>query len=386
MRSASIGLNLMVTTATSKMISTAGMMIGVATTKSLGSPGHKMMVPTMSKEPNTTTMAGVMMILEKNMNKLLKVRWLTDYFKGKGKGKSRSSTMGLGCSICGSKWRNAHSCPMSDSNKGKSSGKPSGKSYGKSFGKGRPKGYGKKGKSKGFGKKGYGFPKGYGKGKGYYPYGGRQGRKGFWVDDMPTNYQDNYGGSYLVSKETNVENDKIPQEPDNIQKIIIQDTFNSVEELPRRARFQSQEHVEVDGSAEKEDEAPRVRRLNFAVTNGTAENFHVVRGKKVCGLLVDPGASSGLMGTDTLKELLEAGMVPPDKVNEITWGPSTTSVTGISGQSDSTLARVSIPFDICAEDAEYTADLIGGSGSTCPALLPNPSLRQLRTAMMTLMV
>ena len=47
------------------------------------------------------------------------------------------------------------------------------------------------------------------------------------------------------------------------------------------------------------------------------------------------------------------------------WGPSTTTVTGISGQSDSTLARVSLPFSMpdrrdCELPGSYTADLIGG--------------------------
>ncbi len=111
----------------------------------------------------------------------------------------------------------------------------------------------------------------------------------------------------------------------------------------------------------------------------------MVRGRRVCSLLVDPGASSGLVRTDTLKELLESGMVPEERHQEITWGPATTTVTGISGQSDDTLARVSLPFGIGEDEvpANYTADLIGGAGSTCPALLPNTSLRQLRTVMLT---
>ena len=33
-----------------------------------------------------------------------------DFYKGKGK--HRASAMGLGCSICGSKWHNTYSCPM----------------------------------------------------------------------------------------------------------------------------------------------------------------------------------------------------------------------------------------------------------------------------------
>ena len=59
----------------------------------------------------------------------------------------------------------------------------------------------------------------------------------------------------------------------------------------------------------------------------------MVRGERICGLLVDPGAASGLIGTGTLKELLDAGMVPKNHHNEISWGASTTTVTGISGQS-----------------------------------------------------
>ena len=79
-----------------------------------------------------------------------------------------------------------------------------------------------------------------------------------------------------------------------------------------------------------------------------------------------PGAASGLIGTDTLKELLDAGMVLKNRrTKSPAWGPSTTTVTGISGQSDSTLARVSLPFSMhdrrdCELPGSYTADLIGG--------------------------
>ena len=68
-----------------------------------------------------------------------------EYFKGKGKG--RSQVMGLGCSTCGSKWHNTHSCPMNDSYKGKNP----------TFGKGKSKGF-NKGKGKSYGGKSYGKP------------------------------------------------------------------------------------------------------------------------------------------------------------------------------------------------------------------------------------
>ena len=78
-------------------------------------------------------------------------------------------------------------------------------------------------------------------------------------------------------------------------------------------------------------------------------------------------------------------MIPADREGEVSWGPATTTVTGISGQSDDTLARISLPFGIGGDGipANYTADLIGGHGSTCPALLPNTSLRQMRSIVLT---
>ena len=126
------------------------------------------------------------------------------------------------------------------------------------------------------------------------------------------------------------------------------------------------------------------KQLNFPEKEA-ADNFHQVRGRRVLGLLVDPGASSGLVGTDTLKEMMESGALPKSRMEEIEWGPSTTTVTGISGQSDDTLARISLPIDVGSAEvpASYTADLIGGQGGTCPALLPNTSLRQMRAAVMT---
>ena len=84
-------------------------------------------------------------------------------------------------------------------------------------------------------------------------------------------------------------------------------------------------------------------------------------------------------------------MVPHDRASEVTWGPSATKVTGTSGQSDDTLARVSLPFVMLDGDehgvpGNSSADLIGGHGSTCPALLPNTSLRQMRSAVLTAVV
>lgn len=45
--------------------------------------------------------------------------------------------MGFGCSTCGSKWHNAHNCPLKDQKPAKSKGR------GKPFEKSKSKGYGK---------------------------------------------------------------------------------------------------------------------------------------------------------------------------------------------------------------------------------------------------
>ena len=119
----------------------------------------------------------------------------------------------------------------------------------------------------------------------------------------------------------------------------------------------------MDGeqAAEGDGDQSRPKKLDSpAFANGSVESYHMVNGKKIHGLLVDPGASSGLVGTETFREFLSSVMVPRDRVKDIAWLPSTTTVTGISGQEDSTLARVSPPSGLDQNEAEYTAELIGG--------------------------
>ena len=176
-------------------------------------------------------------------------------------------TMGLGCSTCGSKWHNTHACPMNDTYKGKMPMKGKGKSTG--YGKGKGKSYGGKPYGgKPYGKKGFGKSKSYGKGG----YGNRQGCKGFWLEDMPKNFNDYYGGAYLLS------NNSLPEkeDADKLDKVIIRDTFNEVEPLPtRRVRFS-----DVPEGDQADDTT--TKKLNFPVTEDVGEMvFHQVRGRRV---------------------------------------------------------------------------------------------------------
>ena len=215
------------------------------------------------------------------------------------------------------------------------------------------------GRGKGFGQKGKSYSK-----KGF-------GKRGFWSEELPSSFRDYYGGSYLMNFKDapkNVMTETLS--PKAMTNVIKLDSPQKEELLTgKKVRFE-------DRSNTAETEEKVAKTLNFPEfdsNNYDYDLYHVVRGKRVCGLLVDPGAASGLVGTETLREMMES--IPQDNLHKITWGPSTTSVTGISGQSDSTLARVSLPIDINSnEPASYTADLIGGHGSLCPALLPNVSL------------
>lgn len=233
-----------------------------------------------------------------------------DYCEGKG----RTPTMGLGCSTCGSKWHNTHACPMNDTYKGKTPMKGKGKSKG--YGKGKGTSYGGKPyRGKSYRKKGFGKSKSYGKGG----YGNRQGRKGFWLEDMPKNFNDYYGGAYLLSNNSSPEK----EDADKLDKVIIRDTFNEAEPLPtRRVRFS-----DVPEGDQADDTT--TKKLNFPVTEDVGDMvFHQVRGRRVRGLLVDPAASSGLIGSEAHRDLFDSGMMPPEKASEITWGAAQTTVTG----------------------------------------------------------
>ena len=58
-------------------------------------------------------------------------------------------------------------------------------------------------------------------------------------------------------------------------------------------------------------------------------------------------------------------------------------MSGISGGADTTLGEVEIPLDISGAEATFKADVLGGEGSLCPALLSNPALRRQRAAVLT---
>ncbi|CAJ1458578.1 unnamed protein product [Effrenium voratum] len=105
------------------------------------------------------------------------------------------------------------------------------------------------------------------------------------------------------------------------------------------------------------------------------EVYHTVGGHRRRGLIIDPGAANSLVGTETLRDLVDhcdqSSVIKTSMQSE---------VTGISGQSDPILGQVTLPLPMFEElsKATYTADVIGGNASLCPALVGNPGLVGMR--------
>ena len=110
----------------------------------------------------------------------------------------------------------------------------------------------------------------------------------------------------------------------------------------------------------------------------------MVRGEKRRGLIIDPGAASGLIGSETLRDIIATCVQPYGKSSDVAIDTSVTSpVSGISGSSDRTLGKVTIPLVTAGLPISFTGEIIGGEGSLCPALVGNPSLRSLRSTIFT---
>ncbi|CAE8728215.1 unnamed protein product, partial [Polarella glacialis] len=287
-------------------------------------------------------------------------------FGAKGKGPSGGSASGIGCTSCGSRWHSSLDCPLNDPSKG-----DQGKGYGKSYGKG------------------------YGKGKFKGGYGGFR-----------------YSSPYNF---TAFQDHEVPEAPERAPTVAFKadgsgtQYYDFDDEKPssstRPATPQSRTEPMIDTAGNlgyndgygQLDTAPapmpdvRVNALSFLV--GTCSSafptdyedwsslYRSVRGVKRHGLLIDPGAASGLIGSDTLKEYRDEILLPQGV--DIICRPTTQNVSGISGKPEPALSRVTMPIFPGIKSSTFTADVIGKQGSKCPALLPNPSMRAANMGLLT---
>ncbi|CAE7229802.1 RE1, partial [Symbiodinium sp. CCMP2456] len=104
--------------------------------------------------------------------------------------------------------------------------------------------------------------------------------------------------------------------------------------------------------------------------------YHTVQGRRRRGLIIDPGAANGLIGSETLRDLMDNIDKSDEVKKSVKWSEKKSEVTGISGAADTTLGeiRIGLPMIPGMESAAYVADVVGGEASCCPALVGNPAL------------
>eukprot|EP00435_Cladocopium_sp_Y103_P067718 s113_g30.t1 len=300
-----------------------------------------------------------------------------EYYKGKGKSND-------GCYNCGSKWHLARDCPMAKGAGKKGSGKK-GKGTWRAVWRPRFKGSGKgKGKyRKGFGKS-FG-KKGKGKGKNHWYFGPKfqENVKAFPVD-FSEGVPDHTTARSSTSQRVLFQKDKLSNQKNLPEKHIIHTSSEEDDFMSRRKPSTSTTiftATSAENNLEEETSKPsKQHSFNFPTLHNTTMDgqYFAVRGEKRHGLLIDPGAASGLVGSDTLLQLLEHCSRPAGNEDEMVVDRNkVVPVSGINGVSESTLGQVTLPLTSGGHPITYTADVLGGDGSFCPALVGNPALREM---------
>ena len=125
------------------------------------------------------------------------------------------------------------------------------------------------------------------------------------------------------------------------------------------------------------------RRRTYHGTPEASDIYHTVGGRRRRGLVIDPGAANGLIGAETLRDLLEHIDKAKQVKETLLWKPKQSEATGISGAADATLGEVTmaLPMIPGLESARYKADVIGGEASMCPALVGNPALVNMKAVL-----
>lgn len=97
--------------------------------------------------------------------------------------------------------------------------------------------------------------------------------------------------------------------------------------------------------------------------------YHRMRGIWRDGLVVGPGANTGLICTCTLLQHVVSSIWPSGR--DVSSTPSSTVFAGISGSGEPGLSQAQVPSGIAGSpQVSWTAGMLGGTGSRCPSLRP----------------
>ena len=208
------------------------------------------------------------------------------YYKGKGNGSED------GCFNCGSKFHRVRDCPLGKGKNKKGSHNYKGKGKSKGFWRWRPN---FKGKSKGKSKHPW-RSKGKGKGKGF-------GRKGHYYAYQE---EDNYKPRGGLSISEGIPDASTPQEVATSSKEVK--TTKKAESFVIHTSSEDEDFKKptegYSGQPEytTKDHYDKKLKMNFMVFNMKKEetqmSYHTIHGQERYGLLIDPGAASGLVGSE----------------------------------------------------------------------------------------
>lgn len=164
-----------------------------------------------------------------------------------------------------------------------------------------------------------------------------------------------------------------PRPPSDISRDLSVDT-NSVDFGQPGASSSDVSSVYVTPSRPRRTDSDIIGNFLTTSCSGTFANsdwkcaYHMVRGTKRFGLIIDPGAADGLIGSDTLREFLEHAKIRAE------FRGTDRQFLGINGEPSPGLAKTRYQLGLPGLDVKYEADIIGGTGSYCPGLLPNSNM------------
>ena len=132
-------------------------------------------------------------------------------------------------------------------------------------------------------------------------------------------------------------------------------------------------NYDIDNNYTDEHTGKLVNTVYPAVRDGRI--LHTIMGQHYHGLLLDPGASRGIMGTDMFQCLIQHVLEPYGKTRHIVWRDSQASFSGISATVQRSIAAITMPIGLAGmRHSVFQADLLGGAASWCPGLMPLRSL------------
>ena len=132
--------------------------------------------------------------------------------------------------------------------------------------------------------------------------------------------------------------------------------------------------------AQEPDELLRGTLATGLAGNDAFAIYQTIGGIQTAGLLIDPGASRGLIGFECFKVILRDVLRPHHLEKEVQWKNSNASFTGISSTTEKSKGQVTFPVGLnLIGKSTFTADTISGG---CSALVPLVSLRKAKSIML----